>query len=82
LNRKFDVRAANDYVASSSALVNLTANNDQFVIIDVSGSADVSLVSYAVQLVLYKPANADNKVAWSVISASLANGDTRNTIWS
>jgi hypothetical protein len=43
LTKDFDVQKK-DYVASSSALVNLTANNDQFVTIDVGGSADVSLV--------------------------------------
>jgi hypothetical protein len=50
-----------DYVASSSTLVSMTANNDQFVStrIAVGGSAGVSLVRYAVQLVLYKPVNAD-----------------------
>jgi hypothetical protein len=70
----------NDYVASTSALVNLTANNDQFVFIDVSGSVDVSLVRYAVQLVLYRPVNIDNKVAWSVVSSSSSNGDSRNIL--
>jgi hypothetical protein len=43
------------------------------------GLPDISLVRYAVQLVLYKPVNADNTVAWSVVIALPANGDTRST---
>jgi hypothetical protein len=73
----------NDYVASSSALVNLAANDNHFVIINVAGSpfVSLSLVRYAVQLVLYKPVNADKKVAWSVVIASFTNDNTKKKIY-
>jgi fluoride ion exporter CrcB/FEX len=57
------------------------ANNDQFVSVAVGGSVGVSLVRYAVQLVLYKPVNADFKIAWSVLNESFAvNGSTCYTV--
>jgi hypothetical protein len=69
----------NDYVASTSALVNLSANNEQMFFGQILGSPDISLVKYAVQLVLYRPVNANNTVAWSVVSAWPENNDTRTT---
>lgn len=47
-------------------------------LLDIGGSLDVSLIRYAVQLVLYIPANVVNKVAWGVICASLAMSDIHN----
>jgi hypothetical protein len=76
LSTDFDVRLQqNDYVASTSSLVTLTANKNQSVTVAIADLHDVSLVRYAVQLVLYEPVNADNKVARSVKSTSLSISD-------